>query len=83
MASGVITFVSNLWGGRVSDRAIIEQCGLLDLLDAGDRVIADRGFDIQDLLAEKMVCPEYSPISRRQVATFSKTSRGNPQNCSH
>lgn len=45
---GSITFISEGWGGRTSDKHITEQCGLLDKLAHGDVVLADRGFDIAD-----------------------------------
>ena len=33
---GVISYVSSAWGGRVSDKYLIEHCGLLDHLIPGD-----------------------------------------------
>ena len=45
---GVITFVSDTWGGRVSDKFLTEHCGLLSKLLPGDIVLADRGFDIAE-----------------------------------
>ncbi|XP_049522892.1 uncharacterized protein LOC125945253 [Dermacentor silvarum] len=44
---GVVTYISEGWGGRVSDKHITENCGLLDNLVPGD-VLADRGFNIED-----------------------------------
>ena len=48
--NGCITFVSNLWSGRVSDRQLTRECGVLDLLEPGNNIMADRGFNIEDLL---------------------------------
>ncbi len=46
--SGAITFVSQLFPGSISDKQLTRRSGLYDLLEAGDSVMADRGFDIQD-----------------------------------
>ena len=42
---GTVSFISDGWGGRVNDKHITENCGILI---PGDTVLADRGFDIQD-----------------------------------
>ena len=45
---GAISFVSDSWGGRVSDKHLTENCGILKKILPGDIVLADRGFDIAD-----------------------------------
>lgn len=40
--------LSQAWVGRVSDKHLTENCGLLQNLLPGDIVLADRGFDISD-----------------------------------
>ena len=45
---GVIAFVSESWGGHVSDKYLTEHCGILKKLLPGDVILADRGFDIAD-----------------------------------
>ena len=46
--SGYISFVSSLYCGSVSDKKLTSECGVLKLLQAGDSIMADRGFDIAD-----------------------------------
>ena len=47
---GTISFISKGWGGRASDKCVTENSGFLSKLLPGDVVLADRGFDIADLL---------------------------------
>ena len=50
--SGSITFISALYDGSISDKEIVKRSGILekDLWSAGDSVMADRGFTIQEEL---------------------------------
>ena len=43
-------FVSDLYGGNISDKKLTAECGILKLLESGDAIMADRGFTIEDIL---------------------------------
>ena len=50
---GAVTFVSSLYQGSISDKAITRCSGILSLIE-GDEVMADMGFLIQDFLETKI-----------------------------
>ena len=50
--NGVITYVSKLFPGSVSDKLIVEHSGILKQFVTGDLVIADKGFLIQDIVPD-------------------------------
>lgn len=51
--AGVIAFVSDAWGRKTSDRQIVIYSGILNLLEPGDNIMADKSFTIRDILQEK------------------------------
>ncbi|ESO88648.1 hypothetical protein LOTGIDRAFT_125704 [Lottia gigantea] len=70
--AGLITFVSDLWSGGISDKQITKQCGLFELCERGDAIMADKGFLITDLttpLGISMILPPFKThrFSRREV----------------
>ena len=48
---GLISYLSPAYGGSVSDRQIVERSNLPTICDPGDSVMADKGFNVQDLFA--------------------------------
>lgn len=80
--TGGITFISDAYGGSISDRCLFEKCGLTDLLEKNDIVLADRGFQIQDILAPNDVTlnvPEFmkrkaDQLEPEQLSRSKKTS---------
>ena len=52
---GLVSYISDAYGGSASDRQLIERSGIIDLCEPGDSIMADKGFNVQDLFARKDV----------------------------
>ena len=63
--SGYFSFLSKFWTGSTSDRKITQESGLTDLLEEGDSVMADRGFNIRDILTKRKVYLNIPPFSKK------------------
>ena len=50
--NAVITYVSKLYPGSISDKEIVKQSGLMNHMASGDLIFADKGFLIQDIVPE-------------------------------
>lgn len=64
---GAITFVSSVYTGSISDKELTRCCGILNLLEANDSVMADKGFDVEDLLRSKQVSLNLPPFLQSQT----------------
>jgi len=51
---GTVTFVSVLFAGSTSDRHTVIDRGILSKLVPGDSIMADKGFNIEDLLPDSV-----------------------------
>ena len=51
--AGTISFISKSYGGAASDCFITETCGIVNKLQFSDNLMADKGFNISDLLVSK------------------------------
>jgi hypothetical protein len=72
--AGVVTFVSDLYGGSVSDKQITYLSELVNLCEIGDAIMADKGFHISDMTTPKgieLIIPPFKKknkqFSRREV----------------
>ena len=52
--NGVPSFVSDVYGGRISDKELVTRSSLCQLFEPGDRLMADRGFLVEDLLPDEV-----------------------------
>ena len=60
---GSISFISKGWGGRTTDKHITENSGFLRKLCHGDTIMADRGFNIGDVIGSfgaNLVIPSFT-----------------------
>lgn len=48
---GLVSYISDAFGGSTSDRQITERGTLRTLCEPGDSIMADKGFNVQDLFA--------------------------------
>ena len=64
--NGFCSFISHCYEGSISDREIVLKSGFLEYLNPNDLVLADRGFIIEDLLAERGAKLNIPPFLRKR-----------------
>ena len=79
---GTISFLSKCWGGRVSDKNLTQSSNFFNLVERGDTILADRGFNIgEDLavLGATLAIPAFThgkqQLSQRDVERSKQLSR--------
>lgn len=75
---GHISFISPGYGGRVSDKFIVQDSGFLDFLKPGDLVIADRGFLVHEdvaLCGASMMTPAFKGKRKQLDRSETEESR--------
>ncbi|ESO87508.1 hypothetical protein LOTGIDRAFT_96811, partial [Lottia gigantea] len=69
--AGIVTYVSDLWCGSISDKQLTIESGLVELCEPGDSIMADKGFTISDLTTPRGINLIIPPFKKKQVK-FSK-----------
>ncbi|XP_063857624.1 uncharacterized protein LOC135099123 [Scylla paramamosain] len=65
--TGLITFVSSVYGGNTSDRYTAE-AEFIDKVEPGDAIMVDRGFNIGDLILQRGAKLHIPPFTRKEAS---------------
>uniref|UniRef100_A0A2C9K5B8 DDE Tnp4 domain-containing protein n=1 Tax=Biomphalaria glabrata TaxID=6526 RepID=A0A2C9K5B8_BIOGL len=68
--NGAISFISDLWMGSISDKEITLRSGILELLEEGDTVLADRGFTVLEPEFQKRKLSLFTPFFLKNKIQF-------------
>lgn len=70
--AGAVNFISDAFVGSISDREILVKSGFLEMVEKGDAVLADKGFNVSDLLKSKGVVINIPPFlkGKEQLSDF-------------
>jgi len=69
---GLITYISQPYGGRASDKSIFEQSGLIQKMNSSDAIMVDKGFLIDDLCMSNNIQIIRPPFLKNKIQ-FSKS----------
>lgn len=72
--SGAISFMSSIYGGSISDKELFLRSNLLQLLESGDSVLADRGFTVSKEL-RRVGCTLHTPLFLKDKIQFNLIER--------
>lgn len=77
--NGVVSFISDLWAGSISDKQLVIKSGMLDLCDQGDAIMGDKGFLISDLTTPRglqlIIPPKKKQVQQMSVVDLVMTRR--------
>lgn len=78
----VVTFLIDLYPGTISDKEIMLHSCVQDKMEAGDLVLADKGFLIHDMMPQGVILNIHSFLNNVQF-TKNRKKPSNPysQNC--
>ena len=62
--AGAVSFVSDLYTGKTSDKQATADCGIISMVENGDSIIADKGFDIESSLPKGVLLNIPPPFLR-------------------
>ena len=79
---GSVSFVSEAFGGRTSDKVVTQRSGFLDVLEPYDLILADRGFLIEEDITSRncyMIMPSFTKgkkqLSQKEVECSRQLAR--------
>ena len=64
---GLISFVSDAYCGSTSDRQIVERSSLPKMCDPKDDIMADKGFNVQDIFMSSQVTINIPTFFRKKI----------------
>jgi hypothetical protein len=76
--NGVITHVSDLWSGSISDKQVTKLSKLVQKCEAGDAIMGDKGFLIADLCTPNdihLIIPPFKKNGRLSKGEVESTRR--------